>query len=170
MRDASIDDTVKTMPKMLIFGLGYAAKVLAESLRGQGWSSRGTGRDGDLDFADRDSVGGALAQANHVLSSVPPDADGHDPVLAAYGNALSGKWLGYLSSTGVYGDSGGAWVDETAPIGGGAAQRADRIGPSVAGARRAGVPAAGHLRTGAQPAGPRGGRHGAPHRPRRPGV
>jgi nucleoside-diphosphate-sugar epimerase len=119
VRDASIDDTVKTMSKMLIFGLGYAAKVLAESLRGQGWSSRGTGRDGDLDFADCESVGGALAQANHVLSSVPPDADGHDPVLAAYGNALSGKWLGYLSSTGVYGDSGGAWVDETAPIGGG---------------------------------------------------
>jgi nucleoside-diphosphate-sugar epimerase len=40
-------------------------------------------------------------------------------VLATYGDALAGKWLGYLSSTGVYGDTGGAWVDESAPTGGG---------------------------------------------------
>jgi nucleoside-diphosphate-sugar epimerase len=52
-----------------------------------------------------------------VLSSVPPGGDGSEPVLEAYGDALAGKWLGYLSSTGVYGDCGGAWVDETAPIG-----------------------------------------------------
>ncbi|HXD03621.1 MAG TPA: SDR family NAD(P)-dependent oxidoreductase, partial [Novosphingobium sp.] len=39
------------------------------------------------------------------------------PVLERYGDALGGKWLGYLSSTGVYGDTGGAWVDETAPVG-----------------------------------------------------
>ena len=58
----------------------------------------------------------ALADAGHVLSSVPPAADG-DPVLARYGDALAGKWLGYLSSTGVYGDARGAWVDESAPIG-----------------------------------------------------
>jgi nucleoside-diphosphate-sugar epimerase len=49
-----------------------------------------------------------------VLSTAPPGADG-DPVLSAYGDALKGKWLGYLSSTGVYGDTGGAWVDESAP-------------------------------------------------------
>ncbi len=46
---------------------------------------------------------------------MPPLVDG-DPVLQNYGNVLAGKWLGYLSSTGVYGDAGGAWVDETAPI------------------------------------------------------
>ena len=38
-------------------------------------------------------------------------------MLEAYGDSLTGKWLGYLSSTGVYGDTGGAWVDETAPTG-----------------------------------------------------
>ena len=55
------------------------------------------------------------AQATHILSSVPPLVDG-DPVLTTYGDVLAGKWLGYLSSTGVYGDAGGAWVDESAPI------------------------------------------------------
>ena len=113
---------------MLIFGLGYSAGVLAARLRGQNavgdWTVRATGRSGDLDFADRDAVEAALAGASHVLSSVPPDPaakgpGGGDPVLAAYGGALagSGAWLGYLSSTGVYGDTGGAWVDESAQVG-----------------------------------------------------
>ena len=102
---------------MLIFGLGYTAKVLAVRLRGDGWTVRATGRDGDLDFADRAAVESALGGASHVLSSVPPAAASGDPVLAAYGEELGGKWLGYLSSTGVYGDTGGAWVDEAARIG-----------------------------------------------------
>lgn len=46
---------------------------------------------------------------------MPPVVDG-DPVLQTYGDVLAGKWLGYLSSTGVYGDAHGAWVDESAPI------------------------------------------------------
>ena len=104
---------------MLIFGLGYSAKVLAARLRADGWTIRATGRDGDLDFADRAGVESALADSGHVLSSVPPDPAGGDPVLEAYGEALGSKWLGYLSSTGVYGDTGGAWVDETAPVGSG---------------------------------------------------
>ena len=63
----------------------------------------------------------ALAGATHILSSVPP-AEGADPVLARYGEAIRAApagWIGYLSSTGVYGDAGGAWVDESAPVGGG---------------------------------------------------
>ncbi len=59
----------------------------------------------------------ALADCGFALSSVPPGGEGADPVLERYGNALAGKWLGYLSSTGVYGDTGGAWVDESAPVG-----------------------------------------------------
>jgi len=61
----------------------------------------------------------AIGRASHILSSVPPDGDG-DPVLARYAAALSrcrATWIGYLSSSGVYGDTGGAWVDESAPIG-----------------------------------------------------
>jgi nucleoside-diphosphate-sugar epimerase len=103
--------------RMFIFGLGYTSKRLAAALRPQGWEVIGTGSQGDLSFDDRGNVRAALADSSHVLSSVPPGGEGLDPVLEHYGDALAGKWLGYLSSTGVYGDCGGAWVDESAPIG-----------------------------------------------------
>lgn len=101
---------------MFIFGLGYAAKAIAAAL--PGWRVEATGRDGTLAFGDEEAVRAGLARASHVLSSVPPGEAG-DPVLARYGDALGHRWLGYLSSTGVYGDTGGAWVDESAPTGGG---------------------------------------------------
>ena len=104
------------MNHILIFGLGYTASRIASALRERGWSVDATGSAGNLDFADEGAVRGALAQATHVLSSVPP-AEGSDPVLDQYGNALTQRWIGYLSSTGVYGDTGGAWVDESAPTG-----------------------------------------------------
>ena len=112
------------MPHILIFGLGYTAGRLAERLRADGWSVTATRRTADADsiaFADSESVQAAIASASHILSSVPP-ADGSDPVLDSYGDALkdaAADWFGYLSSTGVYGDTGGAWVDESAPIGSG---------------------------------------------------
>jgi nucleoside-diphosphate-sugar epimerase len=106
------------MRHVLIFGLGYTASRIADALRAQGWHVDATGSAGNLDFANEDSVRAALVGASHVLSSVPPDRDrGDDPVLSRYGDALAGKWLAYLSSTGVYGDTGGAWVDESAPVG-----------------------------------------------------
>ncbi len=101
------------MNRIIIFGLGYTASRIADALTAQGWEVISTGREGTLSFDDNDSVRLALADAGHVLSSVPPGADG-DPVLERYGGGLAGKWLGYLSSTGVYGDTGGAWVDESA--------------------------------------------------------
>ena len=78
------------------------------------------GRPGTIVFSDRAAVTAAIARADYILSSVPPEGD-EDPVLAAYGPALAqaDAWLGYLSSTGVYGDARGAWVDEGSPIGGG---------------------------------------------------
>lgn len=106
------------MPSLLIFGLGYTAKAIAARLRAEGWAVAATGRDGDLAFADEAAVTRALDTATHVLSSVPP-GEADEPVLARYGDALGGRWLGYLSSTGVYGDSAGAWVDESAATGGG---------------------------------------------------
>ncbi len=105
------------MPRMFIFGLGYTALRIAALLEARGWEVVSTGREGTLAFDDAGSVRLALADSSHVLSSVPPGGEGLDPVLELYGNALGGKWLGYLSSTGVYGDTGGAWVDESAPIG-----------------------------------------------------
>ncbi len=113
---------VKTMRNLLIFGMGYTAQALATRLRAQGWTVRGTGSAGDIAFDDRAGVETALTEASHVLSSVPPARTGGDPVLDTYGEALRqwpGAWIGYLSSTGVYGDAGGAWVDEATPVGGG---------------------------------------------------
>ncbi|KQM21971.1 NAD(P)-dependent oxidoreductase [Novosphingobium sp. Leaf2] len=109
------------MPRMFIFGLGYTAQVIAAHLVAQGWDVISTGREGTLGFDDESSVRVALADADHVLSSVPPGREGRgeplDPVLDRYGDALGALPLFYLSATGVYGDTGGAWVDEDAPVG-----------------------------------------------------
>ncbi len=105
------------MQRCFIFGLGYTAGRIARALTARGWEVVSTGRHGTLSFEDDGTVRLALADADAVVSSVPPAGDGLDPVLERYGDALAGKWLGYLSSTGVYGDAGGAWVDESAPTG-----------------------------------------------------
>lgn len=105
--------------RLLIFGLGYTASRLADRLRGEGWQVTGTSR-ATLPL-DSPAVAQEIAAATHILSSVPP-VDGSDPVLDRHGAALAAApagWIGYLSSTGVYGDTGGAWVDETAAIGSG---------------------------------------------------
>ena len=120
---------------LFCFGLGYTAQALAETLAAKGWQIAGTSRDPaalqalsergiDAFRFDRDhpldSDGlAALARASHVLSSVPPDTTG-DPVLARHAEALAAlagiDWVGYLSTTGVYGDRGGDWVDEETKI------------------------------------------------------
>ena len=113
------------MPRMLIFGMGYCSSRLAQRLRADGWEVIGTRRkaqDGAIAFDNEPAVLGALESASHVLSSVPPARDGSEPLLDRYGEAVraaSLQWSGYLSSTGVYGDADGAWVDERAPIGSG---------------------------------------------------
>ena len=104
------------MGHLLIFGLGYTAGRIADTVRARGWRVMATGSAGDIAFADREAVLAALGEASHILSSVPPDrTSGGDPVLDAYGEALRGRPLFYLSSTGVYGDRAGAWVDEATP-------------------------------------------------------
>ncbi len=108
------------MKALFIFGLGYSAGFIRAAARAHGYEVTATGSTGDIAFDDNAAVLTALGRAGHVLSSVPPDRQtGADPVLARYGGALDGKALAYLSSTGVYGDADGAWVDETTPVGGG---------------------------------------------------
>lgn len=121
-------------PRLFCFGLGYTARVLAAALMGEGWTVAGTCRDEaaradlaadgiDAFLFDRDrpldDAAAALGGATHLLSSVPPDAEG-DPVLARHAGAVAAMkglaWAGYLSSTGVYGDTGGAPVDESAAV------------------------------------------------------
>lgn len=118
------------MSALFVFGLGYSAGFLARGLATQGWCIAGTsregGRGGDGIALHRFTRGtpladaaAALAGTTHLLLSIPPDATG-DPVLAEHAAdiaALSGlRWLGYLSTTSVYGDRGGGWVDEAAAL------------------------------------------------------
>jgi nucleoside-diphosphate-sugar epimerase len=113
---------------LFIFGMGYAAQVLAQALRAQGWQVEGTGRAGTVALT---TTPPSMPRWPVPAMSCPPSpgARGGDPVLETYGAALQGwpgAWIGYWSSTGVYGDAQGAWVDETAPIGGGRARPAWR--------------------------------------------
>ncbi|MEH3101525.1 NAD(P)-dependent oxidoreductase [Sphingomonas adhaesiva] len=103
------------MTRLFVFGLGYAAGAIAQAAGGAVLATTRDGRGGTIRFDDAEAVRAGVAAATHVLSSVPPDEATGDPVLARYGDLLSGRWLGYLSSTGVYGDTGGGWVDESAP-------------------------------------------------------
>ena len=114
------------MAHLFIFGLGYTAKRVASRAQALGWRVDATGSAGNLDFDDDfERVCAHLDRATHVLSSVPPEnVTGGDDVLATYASTLEaaaqrGAFIGYLSSTGVYGDVGGAWVDESSPTGGG---------------------------------------------------
>ena len=106
------------MTRLLVFGIGYSAQRVADLAVSAGWQVCATGSAGDLDFGDFDAVMAALHGAQLVLSSVPPGEAG-DPVLDRYETGLAGKRLAYFSSSGVYGDTGGAWVDESAPVGSG---------------------------------------------------
>ena len=119
-----------TAPHLFCFGLGYTARAWIPALLAAGWrvsaTGRGAARRAAIAAAGAEPVAfgapeaaAALARATHALSSAPPGPGG-DPVLAAYGPALAAHrglaWVGYLSATGVYGDRGGAEVDETAEI------------------------------------------------------
>jgi len=120
------------MNRLLIFGEGYTGARLRAALERDGWRVTGTGRNaraGVLAFGDP-AIDDEIAAATHILSSVPPGEC--DPVLDRHGAALSASraWLGYLSSTGIYGDALGAWVDEAAPVGGG--RRSARVAADLA--------------------------------------
>ncbi len=106
---------------LLVLGLGYTAARFATAFEAGGGSVtavRSRPGPGVLTLEDP-ALPGVIASATHILSSVPPPADGDDPVLVAHGAALAAapaRWVGYLSSTGVYGDAQGAWVDEGSPL------------------------------------------------------
>jgi len=121
------------MSRLFAFGLGFSARALAKRLAAKGWQIAGTARDEDkierltrqgyrlAQFSGEpgnDEVSKLLQGTTHLLHSIPPGPEG-DPVLAWYRReieALSSlKWIGYLSTVGVYGDQEGNWVDESTP-------------------------------------------------------
>lgn len=120
--------------RLLVLGLGYTAAHIATAFAARGGTItavRSRPAAGVLTLDDP-ALPAAIADATHILSSVPPAADGGDPVLAAHAAALAAApalWVGYLSSTGVYGDAGGAWVDEASPLNG---RRSGRIAADLA--------------------------------------
>ena len=144
--------TATAAPRLFVAGCGYVGLRVANEARARGYEVSGSVRNAekaenlraagfdahifDLDdgYTGLDDRGlAALASATHVLATVPPVADfDRDPLLALHGDALAAegtslRWAGYLSTTSVYGDHGGGWVDERAetrvPAGGRAAAR-----------------------------------------------
>ena len=108
------------MASLLVFGAGYTGLAIATEAAARGFSVTVTSRAATkvptgVALVPFDAAGPAIAAAACIVSSVPPDAAG-DPVLARWGDALAAAhpvWFGYLSTTRVYGDRGGGWVDET---------------------------------------------------------
>lgn len=114
-------------PHLFIFGPGYSAKAVAQKAKAKGFRLSGTYRDqGKAEALQKagitpvpftpEAVADAIGSASHWLTSIAPP-EGGDPVLALLKDMpdrlLQPKWIGYLSSTNVYGDHGGGWVDET---------------------------------------------------------
>ena len=108
---------------LLCLGYGYSARALARRLLADGWRVIGTSREGGAEDGIEmltwpgDEV--SLDGVTHILSSIAPTADG-DPVLAGLRDKIAAakdlEWVGYLSTTVVYGDHDGGWVDEVTPI------------------------------------------------------
>lgn len=128
---------------LLSIGHGYSAQALARVLLPQGWRIIATTRSAEQ--AARLAETGVeplvwpgadlpIEAATHLLSSVAPDAEG-DPVLRALGPRIAAHrfgWVGYLSTVGVYGDSGGAWVDEDSPTEPGTRRGQERVAGEAA--------------------------------------
>jgi len=120
--------------RFFCFGLGYSARALAKRLKVSDWQIHGTARTlekcarleaAGIEAFPFDSEGPLhdamkpLAGTTHLLVSVPPDGLG-DPVLRHHARHIAGlsslRWVGYLSTTGVYGDRDGDWVDEDSTL------------------------------------------------------
>lgn len=106
---------------LLIFGYGYTANTLAKNLNPDKWSITGTSRSKTKDeycrilSYNKFEIEAALQSATHLLISIPPNDSG-DVVFQEFKDLIEDykniKWIGYLSSTAVYGNHNGNWVDE----------------------------------------------------------
>jgi nucleoside-diphosphate-sugar epimerase len=111
------------LARLLIVGLGYSGEAIARLAIAEGFEVMATTRRARqmpagvvaVPFAQ---AADAIATATHLIATAPPGQDG-DPALALFGGAVAAaahlQWIGYLSTTGVYGDRGGDWVDEDTP-------------------------------------------------------
>ena len=118
-----------TMNHLLCFGFGYSARTLAARLDKRAWKISATSRSPErIAGINAQGFSGLLFDSKlriapdvtHLLISAPPDENG-DAVLRLFQEQLQKlskqlQWVGYLSTTGVYGDRGGDWVDENSPL------------------------------------------------------
>ncbi|AGT07345.1 SDR family oxidoreductase [Paracoccus aminophilus] len=126
--------------RMLILGHGYTAGYLSPLLLAKGWQVTGTTRSNRARISARgavpllwpgedDAVAQAIGQADAILVSAGPGAEG-DPVLAEFAGRIAAspaRWIGYLSTTGVYGDRQGDWVDEETALAPSTQRGAERV-------------------------------------------
>ncbi len=116
-------DPLPVKSKLIIFGGGFSGQHLASACKALGnkvlcsrRQEKSKGADFIFDSKNEELSKKILEDATHVLSCIPPSAEGKDPLLQKVKsqllNAKNLKWIGYLSTTGVYGDSQGAWVNE----------------------------------------------------------
>ena len=107
---------------LLIFGFGYTGRAIAKAANRAGFEVCATSRTPDslapeagVTVIPFEMAEIAIRNASHIVATAAPDAAG-DPVLARYAEQISAapelRWIGYLSTTGVYGNRDGGWVDE----------------------------------------------------------
>ena len=126
--------------RLVVLGHGYSAGFLTRRLVPEGWAVTGTTRDDPARVqaagatplrwpGEEGAVRAALARADAILVSAGPDG-GECPALRDFGAAIAASpagWLGYLSTTGVYGDRQGDWVDEASPLAPSTRRGRDRV-------------------------------------------
>jgi nucleoside-diphosphate-sugar epimerase len=111
---------------MMILGLGYAGRAVAQLATESGFAVTGTQRQPRPDAAPDgiqllafEAAGPAIREATHLLVTAAPEEATGDPVLARFTAEVAAapalRWVGYISTTGVYGDRGGEWVTEATP-------------------------------------------------------
>jgi nucleoside-diphosphate-sugar epimerase len=102
---------------LLIIGQGYTGMAILDRARRAGWDARITSRQPQNPGVCAFNDPALLDSITHLVVTAPPGPAG-DPVWAAHGAALRAaplRWVGYISTTGVYGDRQGAWVEEDTP-------------------------------------------------------
>ncbi|WP_297370521.1 NAD-dependent epimerase/dehydratase family protein [Acidocella sp.] len=121
--------------RLLIFGLGYSGRAIARAAVAAGWRVAATTRgraaqEPGVELVAFDDAAGAIAAASHVVATAAPGEAG-DPVLARYHDEILAapglRWIGYLSTTGVYGDAAGGRVDEDTPVNPGSERTRRRV-------------------------------------------
>ena len=132
MRNYQIVSGMTNRPCLLIFGHGYTANAFVDYIRSIDWEIFGTTRNPQtadllikkgvkpLMWSDESKIKSVINRSDYILHSIPPTENG-DPVYKRYAETIIPRstnllWFGYLSTTSVYGNHNGKWVDENIPV------------------------------------------------------